>query len=225
VAPPKEEAGDVAKRQEVLYEELAALLEDKTVAIRMAAAGESTKHNRLHLLSTLIDPWSLTQSVENCFYFSILLQEHKARVQVGKDGEAYIAVGGLGSGDGGRQGAAKDARNEAGVATSLGAGSRQLVLDMDESLWRAAISAYGLKKPLLTHRDSTDSTAPASFEGTVQYATGEPMKRRRTTTPNVATALAMAAAAAGSEDDDDQEEEDEQEEVPATSKRTRVARR
>jgi len=120
---------------------------------------------RLHMLGTLVDPWSFTQTVENFFFFASIVAAMKASVSVGKDGEAYIAVGSVDKGSGGRKAHDEELKKikDGNLVAHIGTGLKQLVPGIDRELWRDAVRAYGIREPVLAHRASTDSTAPASY--------------------------------------------------------------
>jgi hypothetical protein len=137
-----------AKRHMLLSAELSKLMVDDSVASTFTLE-DGSKVRRLPLLRVILDPWSLTQSVENMFYLSVLVGMQAARVELDRHGEPLLEVRAHG----------------APPNTTLGElrGTKQVMLGVDEDLWREGIKLYKLERPLLTHWASADSSAPPSF--------------------------------------------------------------
>lgn len=176
---------------------------------------DGKKGRRLHLLRTLVDPWSLTQTVEHMFHFAGIVAVHQGRVELGSDGEAYMAVGTLRRGTGGRDALDDEAKDldAEGHLENLG-GTKQCVLDMDSELWGMAIEAYGIDAPTLPHRKTDDSTAPAGYDFVTGGVASRPTKRSRPAEGDepdelgggsAGTGPASPAAAGGSDTEDQAE--------------------
>ncbi len=146
-----------AQRVSELLRELQALMEDAPVV----ALAQDAPRAALPLVHTLLDPWSFTQSVENVFFFSTLVKKRQVGVDIDKAGNPVIVLG-----TERLQDASGDSAGKGGgtVANTLGKrtdnSTYQFVWNLDRPLWRAALDVFGITRPALTHRDSSDSTAP-----------------------------------------------------------------
>ena len=149
-----------AQRQSDLLTELKALMQQAPVVSLAAAAPRPA----LPLLHTLLDPWSFTQSVENVFFFSSLVKARSAGVDVDSAGNPVIVLGTeeltQTPDDAAAAAAAHTPSNTLGKGGKGGNSTYQFVWNLDRPLWRAALDVFGIRRPLLTHRDSSDSSAP-----------------------------------------------------------------
>jgi len=155
--------------------------------------GSSRKVQALRMIATLFDPWSYSQTVsqcawgrqdactvvsdpstttlrrpvllccvvqvENLFYASFLYKQGTLTLHVDSGGELWmrydVPVKGGGGADGGDGGGKRGG--------GLRYRAHQFVVHVDMQSWDKLVRARKLTQPVLHHRKSKDSTAPASW--------------------------------------------------------------
>ena len=169
---------------------------------RVVTCDDGRSRQVLDMVSTLFDPWSYSQTVENLFYFSFLVKEKLAGVFLDPAGGIPLIT--LVRNDdedapppAPAPAAAAAAATPAGrgrpaaapVAPALRIVARQFVVQLDMQSWKALCTSRGITEPLMPHRKSRDSTAPPGYAFFVDDAPRAGTKRKA----DPATAAASAA--------------------------------
>ncbi|VBB73580.1 Putative non-structural maintenance of chromosome element 4 [Podospora comata] len=102
------------------------------------------------LLRFVINPHSYGQTVENMFYVSFLL--HEGNIELKFDGNGLPGIVPYKARD-----------DEAESASRARAPMRhQAIMSIDMEMWSAIIEAFGIKQPIIPHRQEEDQTGPGA---------------------------------------------------------------
>ncbi|GAA5889427.1 hypothetical protein JCM8208_007872 [Rhodotorula glutinis] len=96
-------------------------------------------------LKFVVNPHSFSQTVENCFYFSFLVREQKAAIEIDDDPDSehygdMIAF-------------CVDPEAVAAAGQPV-APKNQVVLELNQAVWREAIELYDIDEPLIPSREA-----------------------------------------------------------------------
>ncbi|GAA5856073.1 hypothetical protein JCM8547_002967 [Rhodosporidiobolus lusitaniae] len=137
-------------RPEELHAEDVAKNENETgkvtakIAKRLLEVAGSTGYP---YLAFVVNPHSFSQTVENMFYFSFLMRENKAAIEVETDSESPYF------GDMVTFAVAPEDAEEA-VTRGQMAKKVQVVLELTEEVWRDAIEAYNITESVIESREA-----------------------------------------------------------------------
>ncbi|EGU12119.1 WD-repeat-containing protein [Rhodotorula toruloides ATCC 204091] len=134
--PEELQADDVAKNEN----------ETGKVTAKIAKRLQEVAGDRgIPFLEFIINPHSFAQSVENAFFFSFLVREQKAAIEVDEDessptyGDTIAFI--------------VDPETAASTAAQ-GAKKVQIVLELTQDVWKEAIEAYEIEEPVIPHREA-----------------------------------------------------------------------
>ncbi|BGP33653.1 hypothetical protein JCM10296v2_005457 [Rhodotorula toruloides] len=134
--PEELQADDVAKNEN----------ETGKVTAKIAKRLQEVAGDRgIPFLEFIINPHSFAQSVENAFFFSFLVREQKAAIEVDEDessptyGDTIAFL--------------VDPETAASTAAQ-GAKKVQIVLELTQDVWKEAIEAYEIEEPVIPHREA-----------------------------------------------------------------------
>ncbi|GAA5927953.1 hypothetical protein JCM3775_002773 [Rhodotorula graminis] len=96
-------------------------------------------------LKFVVNPRSFSQTVENCFYFSFLVREQKAAIEVDDDPDSEYA--------GDMIAFCVDPEAVAAAGQPV-APKNQVVLELTQDVWREAIELYEIDEPLIPSREA-----------------------------------------------------------------------
>ncbi|BGP41687.1 hypothetical protein JCM10449v2_005678 [Rhodotorula kratochvilovae] len=135
-------------RPEELHAEDVAKNENETgkvvakIGKHLTAVGGTTG---IPYLKFVVNPHSFSQTVENCFYFSFLVREQKAAIELDEDPDSEFC---------GDMIAFMVDPEAAAAAAGQPAAKNQVVLELTEEVWREAIELYGIDEPLIPSREA-----------------------------------------------------------------------
>jgi hypothetical protein len=140
---------------EAAVEEIDAIPEDELTAedysaafARHRVAQTPDEEAAVHLFDFAINPHDFGQTVENLFYISFLVREGNAQIVKDNDGLPLLipaAPRGV-----------SEQRNE-------GAQKHQAIFSIDHPTWQMFIDAYGMREPLIPHREQEENNSGAQW--------------------------------------------------------------
>jgi len=144
------EAAGAKRHIEIANQLEAALIKADPMDLRPTAGGKPRRERRLDLIRSLVNPWSYSQTIENLFYFSFLIKEGRALVEVAPTGRPVLYA----------------QRSNVGGLSAMDSASQQAmqaVMSLDMAAWRGIVEKEGMKEPLLTHRGNRDQSAAGTM--------------------------------------------------------------
>lgn len=140
------EAAGARRHLEIAEQLEDALRQTEVMDLRPTPDNPKRRERRLDLVGALVNPWSFSQTIENLFYFSFLIKEGRALVEIAPSGRPVIYA---------------QKTNQGGLAEIDTASQMALqsILALDQVAWRSLVEKEGLEAPLLRHRGNRDQTA------------------------------------------------------------------